>query len=436
MDAAPGSGAGIPARAHAICLVVEETSRRAPAVPAATPSTAGWRDFVIVGYGFFVAMLGTTLPTPLYAIYQRQLGFSSPTVTVIFAVYAIVVVATLLLAGKLSDQVGRRPVLAVGLAASALSAVCFLRTDGLALVLVGRVLSGVSAGLFIGTATAALLDLAPGGRRGLATALGIGVNVGGLAAGSMLAGILAQVAPDPLLVPFAVDLALAVVALAGLALVRETVSGRGPVRLRPQRLGVADEVRPVFLPAVLASCAGFAGTGVLTAVSSIFLATRLHLSSAVLSGSIVFITMGTMAAGQLVVRRLAVNTGLRLGSALLVVGLASIGLALGATTLAPLIAGAVLLGAGTGLSLGAGLAAINARAPAGRRGETASTFFACIYVALGIPAIGVGVGEQAAGLRASGVTFSVVVALLAADVLARVVVRPPTVQAGTGPAST
>ena len=94
-----------------------------------------------------VAMLGTTLPTPLYPLYREQLGFSEFLVTVIFAVYAAGVIAGLVLFGRLSDQIGRRRLLLPGLALSALSAGAFLVADDLPLLLAGRVLwSRVKAG--------------------------------------------------------------------------------------------------------------------------------------------------------------------------------------------------------------------------------------------------------------------------------------------------
>jgi MFS family permease len=82
--------------------------------------------FTLVAYAFAVTMLGTTLPTPLYPIYQARMGFSELIVTVIFAVYAAGVIAALVLVGSWSDRVGRRPMLLAGLALSAASAVAFL----------------------------------------------------------------------------------------------------------------------------------------------------------------------------------------------------------------------------------------------------------------------------------------------------------------------
>src|SRR4051812_13005465 len=93
---------------------------------------------VAAPYAFARTMLGATLPTPLYSIYQGRFGFSELMITVIFATYAAGVIAALLLFGRVSDAVGRRPVLLLGLAFSALSAVVFLLAGGLAPLLVGR----------------------------------------------------------------------------------------------------------------------------------------------------------------------------------------------------------------------------------------------------------------------------------------------------------
>ena len=105
---------------------------------------------------FAVTILGTSLPAPLYAIYQRQWHFSSGIVTLIFAAYAVAVLAVLLVAGRTSDQVGRKPVMATALGFSALSTVVFILASGLGWLYLGRILSGLSAGLMTGAAAARL----------------------------------------------------------------------------------------------------------------------------------------------------------------------------------------------------------------------------------------------------------------------------------------
>lgn len=96
--------------------------------------------FAALAYAFAAVMVGTTLPTPLYALYAQQMHFSVVTTTVIFAVYALGVLGALLLFGRWSDAVGRRPVLLAGLAFSIASAVMFLTADNVPLLLVGRLL--------------------------------------------------------------------------------------------------------------------------------------------------------------------------------------------------------------------------------------------------------------------------------------------------------
>src|SRR5690242_5744277 len=166
----------------------------------------------LVAAAFLVTMLGATLPTPLYPLYQRELGFGGLMVTVVFATYAVGVLAALLVVGRLSDQVGRKAVLLPGLAVAAASSLVFLIPHSLAALFVGRLLSGVSAGVFTGVATAMLIDLAPEDGRARAGLLAAVVNVLGLGLGPVVAGALADHAPHPLELPYLVHVALLAVA--------------------------------------------------------------------------------------------------------------------------------------------------------------------------------------------------------------------------------
>ena len=180
-------------------------AQRRSADAAAAPRGWGGRmisPMWLAAYAFAVAMLGTTLPTPLYPRYEQRWGFTALTITVIFAVYGIGVIAALLFLGGLSDQIGRRPALLAGLTLSAASAVAFLLAGGLGALLAGRALSGLSAGIFTGTGTATLVDLAPPGRKAFATGVATAVNLGGLGCGPLVAGVLAVVATAPLRLPF------------------------------------------------------------------------------------------------------------------------------------------------------------------------------------------------------------------------------------------
>ena len=209
-------------------------------------------------------MLGTTLPTPMYALYGERMHFAVLTTTVIFATYAVGVLSALLLFGRWSDVLGRRPVLLAGAAFALISAVVFLFADDVALLLVARVLSGFSAGVFAGTATAAVVEAAPPARRERAAVAATIANIGGLGAGPVLAGLLVQYAPYPLQLSFVVHIVLVVLAVGAVLLAPETSSRTG--RLGVQRLSVPAEMRPVFITAATAAFAGFAVTGLFTAV--------------------------------------------------------------------------------------------------------------------------------------------------------------------------
>ena len=370
--------------------------------------------FVLAVLAFWVAMVGTTLPTPLYPLYAQRYGFGSLLVTVIFGIYAFGVVAGLILFGNLSDQLGRKPLLLFGLALSAGSALLFLFAQSLVPIYVGRVVSGFSAGVFTGTATAYVIDLAPRGRRRLASFVAVVANLGGLGSGSLLSGLLAQWAPHPLRTPYAVDLGLVAAATAGLLLVPETVA-RGEMRLRLQRLGIPDEVRATFVRAALAGVAAFAVSGVFSSVAPEFLSLGLNHRSPALTGLLVFLLFMMSLVGQAVVVR--VPNPLAAGCVFLVVGVALLAVSLAADSLAALFASAVFTGLGQGVIISAGLAAIAERAPAERRGETASSFFVTCYLGLSTPVIAAGIAIHYSSIRTAGIGFCAGVGLVALGVL-------------------
>jgi MFS family permease len=393
------------------------------------PSPRGGRiAFALVAVAFAVAMLGTTIPAPLYGLYREEFGFSAFLVTVIFAVYAVGVIAALLLFGALSDQIGRKPVLLAGLVASALSALVFLLAEGTAPLFVGRLLSGLSAGLFTGAATATLVGLVRPENRGRATLVATAVNVGGLGVGPLLAGGLSEIFGDPLRVVFAVDLALVLACIVLLALLPEPGHRVEHPRLSPQRPGVPAEVRDVFVPSALGAFAGFAVLGLFTSVAPSVMTTLMGVDHRATVGAVVFVVFAASAAGQAAMDVLPTHLAQRLGVGVLAAGVVLLGLGVATTTFALLVLGGVVAGLGQGLSFRAGLAAVTSAAPAERRAEVASTFFVVAYVALSLPVVGVGVLTVATDLQTAGEIFAGLVALLALatlGLLVRLAARTP-----------
>jgi predicted MFS family arabinose efflux permease len=374
--------------------------------------------FAATALALAVGMMGTTLPTPLYALYRQRFGFSELMITVIFAVYAAGVIAALLLLGRLSDQIGRRRMLLPALGLSALSAGVFLLAESLPLLLTGRIISGLSAGIFTGTATATLVDLAAPNRRGRATLVAAVANMGGLGSGVLLAGIVSQWAGSPLRLIFWVYLALVIPAAIGIWAMPEPVASTGRPRLRARLPRVPSGLRNVFVRAALAAFAGFAVLGLFTAVAPAFLAQDLGVTNRAAVGLVVFSVFAASTAGQAMLTLLPEDMALPVGCVALIAGMALLALSLAVSSLALLVLASVTAGVGHGLSFRAGLATLNAGSPAAQRAEVASSFFVIAYIGISLPVIGEGALAQAIGLRPAGLAFAAVVAALAAAALA------------------
>lgn len=377
--------------------------------------------FPLLAYAFAAIMLGTTMPTPMYAIYGEHMHFAVLTTTVIYAMYAGGVLFALLAFGRWSDAIGRRPLLLAGVAAALISACVFLAADSVAMLLVGRVFSGLSAGVFTGTATAAVIEAAPPHWRDCAAAVATVANIGGLGAGPLMAGLLVQYAPQPLHLSFVVHIVLAAVAGVAVLLVPETSPRAG--RISVQRLSVPPEVRPVFIVAGLAAFAGFAVTGLFTAVAPSFLVDVVGIDNHAIAGLIACSVFAASAVAQVAASRMAPHRAVALGCAILVAGMVILAVALYFSSLAGLLAAAAVSGVGQGISFSRGLAAVAQRTPADRRAEVSSTYFVIAYVAISLPVVGEGLAAREWGLRTAGVSFAVAVAVLAAICLAAILVR-------------
>jgi len=377
--------------------------------------------FAALAYAFAAVMVGTTLPTPLYALYAEQMHFSVVTTTVIFAVYALGVLGALVLFGRWSDAVGRRPVLLAGLVFSIASAVVFLTADSVALLLVGRLLSGLSAGLFTGTATAAVVEALPETQRERASMVATIANIGGLGIGPVLAGVLAQYVPHPLTLPFAVHIGLAALAVVAVLIAPETSARTGRIGL--QRLAVPAEVRAVFITAATAAFAGFAVTGLFAAIAPSFVADVVGIANHAVAGAIAGSIFLASAVAQLAGRRIVPATAVAAGCAILVAGMVILAVALTFSSLAGIIVAALVAGTGQGISFSRGLAAVVEQVPAAQRGEISSTYFVVAYVAISVPVVGVGLAAQAWGLRTAGVSFAAAVAVLALGCLAAILIQ-------------
>jgi MFS family permease len=374
-------------------------------------SRGGRAGAVLVGFAFFVTMIGTTMPTPLYPSYAEMFHIDELTTTVVFATYPAGVTAGLLLFGHWSDELGRRPLLLAGLAVSALSAVVFLLPSALAWLYVGRLLSGLSAGIVTGTATAAIVDLRSEDRE-RASLIAAAVNMGGLGLGPLLAGVLAQYAPLPVRLCFIVDLVLIAISFGCVLLLRDPVSRAEHPRLGVQRVRIPREIRPVFTRAAIAGFAGFAVLGLFSSVSPAFLGKLLHETNRAVVGALALSAFFASVVGQFASTRITAQQALRWGCVALIAGMVFVAVSLPAASLALLMIGAIVSGLGQGMSFRAGLGMVTAATPARQRGEITSALFVTLYVGIAIPVIGEGAAATAFGLVTAGVVFAGLVAAL------------------------
>jgi MFS family permease len=278
-------------------------------------------------------------------------------------------------------------------------------------------LSGLSAGIFTGTATVAVVELATPQNKTRATLLATVANMGGLGCGPLLAGLLAEYFDSPLRLPFVVDLALLVPAVVAILVIPETVEVRNRFRFSVQRPTVPPEVRAVFVRGAIAGFAGFAVLGLFTAIVPTFLGEILDIHNPAVIGIVVFAVFAASTIGQLALNRIPGTRGLAVGCGGLVVGMAVLASGLAASSLALLVAGGCIAGLGQGLSFRAGLGAVTAESPADKRGAIASTFFVVAYVAISLPVVGVGLLARVISLKTTGLVFAGIVMLLAATAL-------------------
>jgi MFS family permease len=393
-----------------------------PTASISMPRLTGAPAFVVVVAAFLVTMIGTTLPTPLYGIYQQRIGFSLTTVTVIFAMYAFGVLAALVLFGRWSDALGRRPLLLAGLAISLGSDLVFLVADATWVLVVARVVSGLSAGIYVGTATAAVIEAAPERWRSRAPLVATVANLGGLGLGPVVAAALVQTLPWDVHLTFVVHAVAGLLVLALLTRVPETVDVAPGARPRLQRPTVPASARATFLGAGIAGFAGFAVSGLFTAVSPRFVAEAVSSPTPLASVSVVFAVFAASVAAQVLWHRLPTDAGVNLGCVLMTAGMLLFMLSLSKESLSLMLVAAAIAGAGQGISFSKGLAAVLARVRPHERAGTTSALFVVAYVAIAVPVVGSGIASDRWSLDATGIAFSAGSAALAALALITLVI--------------
>ncbi|MFF1701025.1 MFS transporter [Streptomyces sp. NPDC058252] len=386
---------------------------------APRPSSRHVGGFWTVAAVFVTAMAFSTVPTPLYPLYQARDGFSTFTVTVVFGVYAVGVLVSLLLAGHVSDWIGRRKVLAAALALELIAAVLFLATPALPVLLVARLVTGLGVGMLTATATAYLHDLHTAQRPGASAQrfeiVSTAANIGGLGLGPLVAGLLAQYFGAPLRLPYVVFAGLLLLSAAVLVLVPETVE-KPDVRpsYRPQRVSADHGDRAGYIGAAAAGFASLAVFGLFTSLVPGFVGGTLHHPSRALAGLIVFTVFGAAVAAQTLCGRLGAPARRNIGLFAQGAGVVALTVGMHIANLPVFLLAGIAAGVGAGVLFKSAVGSVAAMAAPARRGEALAGLFLVSYLGLALLPVGLGVASRYTTVTTATTWFTgVVVALLA-----------------------
>jgi predicted MFS family arabinose efflux permease len=353
----------------------------AVAPPARLSDRAAFALFVSLVISF---ISGSAAPTPLYSVYQAAWGFSPVTVTVVFGVYAVAVLGTLLVAGALSDHVGRRPVLVVATAMQIVAMAMFARANGVGLLLGARIVQGVATGAAAAAVGAAMIDV-DRTRGTLANAVAPMI---GTAAGALLGGVLVQYAIAPTLLVYAVLGGVLIVQLVLLAFVRETAARRpgALASLRPH-LKLPRDVRGPMLVAAPALVAAWALPGFYGSLGPALVRRLLGTTSLAVGGAVLGVLAASAAAVILVTRALEPRGLMRAGVAALAVGVGLTIAAMSSASALTFFAGAAIAGGGFGAAFQGAIRSVLPLAAADERAGVLSIIYVIAYLAFGAPAV-------------------------------------------------
>lgn len=352
---------------------------------------------------------------PMLTLYQEQWMLPAATLTLAFAVFAGGFLVALLTLGSLSDHIGRRPVLLSALCVALASNVLFLLAPDIRWVIVGRVLQGFATGAATTAFTAVLVELAPADQKRLGTILGSVALTGGLAIGSLLAGVAIELTDLANSIIFAALCIITICGIACVALAPETVT-RTPGALRSllPRVTVPSAARREFAAATPVIAATWMLSGLTGGLAPSMVRTVFLLDSGLLIGLSGFIAPATSAVVGLVSARLNGRRVVILGSWASIAGAITIAKGAAVGSLAVTFIGQAICGAAFGAAFTAALRLIIPLAAVHQRAAVAAAVYLVSYTAFGAPIIIAGRAADYLGLVPTVIWYSVITVLLAA----------------------
>ena len=361
-------------------------------------------------------LAASAAPTPLYAIYQRMWGFTPITITIVFGVYAVAVLAALLTLGRLSDSIGRRPVLLGALGVQILSMVVYATAGGVGELMGARIIQGLATGAALGAIGAGMLDV-DRERGALANALSPGLGTG---SGALISALFVQFLPAPThLIYFALIGVFAAQAI-GVALLRETVTPAAVTRaVFVPEVRLPRAVRGPVLAAAPVLFAAWALAGLYAALGPSIVQALTGSASVLLGASSLTVLAATAVSSVYLLRNVPARTVLVWGIAGLVAGVAITLIAIGAGSAALFFAGTAVSGIGFGAGFQGGIRTVVPEAAPHERAGVLSLLFVISYLGMGVPAVAAGFGAtDGLGLLGSARVYGIALIVLAGFALA------------------
>ncbi|HSS58964.1 MAG TPA: MFS transporter [Solirubrobacteraceae bacterium] len=345
-------------------------------------------------------LFASAVPSPLYVVFQDEWGFSSITLTSVFAVYAIALLVALLVVGSISDHIGRRPTLVAALALEIVAMAAFAGAQDIGWLFAARTLQGIATGTAMGAISAALIDLQPANRPTLGALMGAVSPLSGLALGALAAGLLVDYGPDPTRFVFWILIGAFAVALVAVLRIPETVVPDGAWRasLRPQ-VAVPASMKSAFVAALPCLAASWALGGLILSLGASLTAGVLGEPSHLSGGLPIFVMAGLSALASIWLRDVAPRTTARGGLVALIVGVGVALVALAQGSNALFLLGGAIAGLGFGPAFAGVFRALSLRAPADERAALLSAVFVVSYLAFSVPAIIAGAAVSTLGLQ-------------------------------------
>ncbi|MEI9936597.1 MAG: MFS transporter [Pseudomonadota bacterium] len=363
------------------------SNRVVPAPDTSRARTARLSDragFVLLASLAVSFLAGSSAPTPLYALYQARWGFSPIMTTLVFGIYALAVLASLLTVGRLSDHVGRRPVLVVATLLQAFTMLIFASANGASDLIAGRVIQGLSTGAALGAIGAGMIDL----DRAKGTLANSVAPMIGTATGGMLSGLFVQYLPLPDKLVYGVLLIAFVVQALGVVLMREPAQTQaGALRSLKPQFSLPAELHAPMLVAAPLLVASWAFVGFYGSLGPALIGRLFGHGSVLLGGLTLFSMAGSGAVGVLMLRNQTGRQMTLIGAVALASGVASTLLALRLGSPTVFFLGTSMAGVGFGTGFQGAIRNLIPNAPVHARAGVLSVIFLISYLAMGVPAI-------------------------------------------------